>query len=189
VRVLATRRITFAIISICILTVTTGSAWAQTLPVVQGVLNGVSYSGNLAPGTWAAIFGSNLASATKSAARVPLPKELDGVSVTIGGIAAPLSFISPGQINAIIPFEVTLSELVPVVVTTPAGASTPFNIYYLSNDSPALFTRNGSPTGPALAFDANLKPLTVATNSPIVLYAAGLGATNRWGKSWRLAGT
>ena len=87
---LATRRITFAIISFCILTVTTGSACAQTLPAVQGVLNGVSYSGNLAPGTWAAIFGSDLASATRSAETVPLPMELDGVSVTIGGIAAPL---------------------------------------------------------------------------------------------------
>lgn len=170
------RRITFAIISFCILTVATGPARAQTLPVVQGVLNGVSYSGNLAPGTWAAIFGSNLASSATSATSVPLPKELDGVSVTIGGIAAPLSFISPGQINAIVPFEVPLSLIVPVVVTTPAGASTPFNIYYLSKESPALFTQNGSGTGAALAFDANFKPLTVATNSPIVLYAAGLGS-------------
>jgi uncharacterized protein (TIGR03437 family) len=180
---LATRRITFAIISFCILTVTTGSACAQTLPAVQGVLNGVSYSGNLAPGTWAAIFGSDLASATRSAETVPLPMELDGVSVTIGGIAAPLKFISPGQINAIIPFEVTLSELVPVVVTTSTGASTPFNIYYLSKDSPALFTQNGSGTGAALAFDANFQAVTVATNSPIVLYAAGLGATNPPGSS------
>jgi uncharacterized protein (TIGR03437 family) len=178
-RLLATRRIAYAIISFCILTVTTGSAYAQTLPNVQGVLNGVSYeAGVLAPGMWAAIVGSNLASATKSAARQPLPKELDGVSVTIGGIAAPLDFISPGQINVIIPFEVTQSELVPVVVTTPAGASAPFNIYYLSKDSPTLFTRNGSGTGAALAFDANFEPLTVATNSPIVLYAAGLGVTN-----------
>ena len=184
--VLVMRRITFAIISFCILTVTTGSACAQSVggpPVVQGVLNAVSYSGNLAPGTWAAIFGSNLASATTSAASVPLPTELDGVSVTIGGIAAPLIFISPGQINAIIPFEVPLSDVVPVAVTTSTGASTPFNIYYLSKDSPALFTQNASGTGAALAFDANFKPVTVATNSPIVLYAAGLGATNPPGSS------
>lgn len=180
------RRITFAVISLCILTVTTGSACAQTLsgpPVVQGVLNGVSYSGNLAPGTWAAIFGSNLASATKSAASVPLPTELDGVSVTIGGIAAPLIFISPGQINAIIPFEVPLSPDVPVVVKTSTGASTPANIYYPSKDSPALFTQNASGTGAALAFDANFKPVTEVTNSPIVLYAAGLGPTNPPGSS------
>src|SRR5580700_471816 len=179
-RLLEMRRITFAIISFCILTVTTVSACAQTLsgatvqpfqtsptlPVVQGVLNGISYSGNLAPGTWAAIFGSNLASAPTSAASVPLPTELDGVSVKIGGIAAPLDFVSPGQINAIIPFEVPLSLVVPVVVTTSAGASTPFNIYYLSKDSPALFTQNGSGTGAALGFDANFQAVTVATNSP-----------------------
>ena len=185
-RLLAMRRITFAVISFCILTVTTGSACAQiVLPstVVQGMLNGISYSGNLAPGTFVAIFGSDLAFATKAAASEPLPTELDGVSVTIGGIAAPLSFISPGQINAIIPFEVPLSPVVPVVVTTSAGASTPFNIYYLSKDSPALLTRNGSGTGAALAFDANFKPVTVATNSPIVLYAAGLGPTNPPGSS------
>src|SRR5580693_4463422 len=106
-RLLAMRRITFAIISFCILTVPTGSACAQTLsgatvqpfqtsltlPVVQEVLNGISYRGNLAPGTWAAIFGSNLASVTTSVASLPLPTEIDGVSVTIGGIAAPLNFI------------------------------------------------------------------------------------------------
>jgi uncharacterized protein (TIGR03437 family) len=103
--------------------------------------------------------------------------------VTIGGIAAPLNFISPGQINAIIPFEVPLSLVVPVVVTTSAGASTPFNICYLSKDSPALFTQNAGGTGAALAFDANFKPVTVATSSPIVLYAAGLGATSPPGSS------
>ncbi len=186
-RLLATREIAFAIISCCILTLTTGSACAQTLsgpPVVQGVLNAVSYSGNLAPGTWAAIFGSNLASKTTSVASVPLLTELDGVSVTIGGIAAPLIFVSAGQINAIIPFEVPLSAVVPVVVTTSAGASTPFSLnYFFSKDSPALFTKNETGTGRALAFDANFKPVTLATNKPIVLYAAGLGATNPPGSS------
>ena len=76
-----------------------------------------------------------------------------------------------------------LSLVVPFVVKTSTGTSTPFNIYYLSKDSPALFTQNGSGTGAALAFDTNFKAVTVATNSPIVLYAAGLGATNPPGSS------
>jgi uncharacterized protein (TIGR03437 family) len=155
-------------------------AFAQK-PVIQGVVNAASYSGDVAPGSWIAIFGTNLAPAPESAASVPLPAQIGGVTVTVGGVAAPLNFVSDGQINAIVPFEVPLPsqdpKTVPVVVTTAAGASAPFNIYLLQN-APAIFTQNGQGTGAALVFDGNFKAVSEVGQSPIVLYAAGLGATN-----------
>jgi hypothetical protein len=59
----------------------------------------------LAPGSIVEIYGANLASTTAQAASTPLPTALEGTSVTIGGIASPLYFVSPGQINAQVPWE------------------------------------------------------------------------------------
>src|SRR5580658_10075632 len=72
-------------------------SWGQ--PVVQAVLNGASYSGNIAPGTWVSIFGTELAPSTATASGVPLQTSLGGVSVTFNGMPAPLYYVSATQIN------------------------------------------------------------------------------------------
>src|ERR1035441_3920857 len=83
-----------------------------TVPQISqgGVTNAASYSTVLAPGELFSIFGTNLASATASAASVPLPMILAGTSVTVNGKPAPLVFVSPTQINAQIPYEVTMLD-------------------------------------------------------------------------------
>jgi uncharacterized protein (TIGR03437 family) len=147
-------------------------------PVVQRVLNAGSYTSALAPGTWAAIFGTRLAVSAAAAESVPLPVTLAEVkSVTVGGVPAPLSYVSPGQINFVIPFDAALGASVPVVVTTSNGASAPVNIT-LARTAPALFTQNSQGTGPAIAFDANFQPVTAVHRDAIILYAVGLGPTN-----------
>jgi hypothetical protein len=50
-------------------------------------------------GSISTLFGQNLAAQTASAASLPLPLALAGTSVTVNGIAAPLFYASPGQIN------------------------------------------------------------------------------------------
>ncbi|HXJ42638.1 MAG TPA: IPT/TIG domain-containing protein [Bryobacteraceae bacterium] len=152
--------------------------------VVQSVLNAASYSPNVAPGTYVAIFGTNLASATSSAPGVPLPTQLGGVTVTIGGLPAPINFISSGQINAVIPFEVAIpaSGLVPVIVNTPAGSSAAFGIH-LSRNAPSLFTKSATGAGAVLAFDGNFALVAQAFNTPLILYATGLGPTTPAGSA------
>ncbi len=59
----------------------------------------------LAPGTLVQITGQYLAGQTLSDPTVPVPTTLGGTSVIIGGIQAPVSYVSPGQINAQVPFE------------------------------------------------------------------------------------
>lgn len=149
---------------------------------IQSVLNSASYTNSLAPGTWVAIFGTGLAPAAVSAPSVPFPTQLGNVSVTVAGIAAPLSYVSATQINALIPFEAatltgTQTATVPVVVTTPSGASSPFSIT-LTRNAPAIYTKDLSGSGAALAFDANFNPITTVGTAAIVLYATGLGPTN-----------
>jgi uncharacterized protein (TIGR03437 family) len=124
--------------------------------VVRAVVNGASYSTSLAPGTWAVIYGTALA---------PEDGSSGGVSVTVGGVNAPLVFVSPGQINALIPLEAASLNLgqqasLPLAVTAPAGLSAPFMVK-LSRVAPAIFTQNGAGTGAALAWDANFQPLSI----------------------------
>jgi uncharacterized protein (TIGR03437 family) len=154
------------------------SAAPRNQPVVQSVLNAASYTHALAPGTWAVIFGTQLAASTASAQAVPLPRTLAEVrSVTVGNVQAPLSYVSPGQINFVIPFEAAVGASIPVVVTTSDGASAPVNITLVRN-APALFTLNSQGTGTAVALNASFQPLASVGSDVIILYAVGLGPTN-----------
>jgi uncharacterized protein (TIGR03437 family) len=65
-------------------------------------MNGASYDALLSPGCRVAIFGANLAQATVSAQSLPLPVMICGLSVSVGGLSAPLLYVSPRQINALI---------------------------------------------------------------------------------------
>jgi uncharacterized protein (TIGR03437 family) len=154
------------------------SAVPPNQPVVQSVLNAASYTHALAPGTWAVIFGTKLAVSTASAQTVPLPLTLAEVrSVTVGNVQAPLSYVSPGQINFVVPFEAVPGASIPVVVTTSDGASTPVNITLVRN-APALFTQNSQGTGTAIALNASFQPIASLGSDAIILYGVGLGPTN-----------
>ena len=162
---------------------------AQTSPKVTGVLNGASFGTHLSPGTLASVFGSNLATATRSAESIPLPTDLLGTKVLVqdpslpGPIAAPLYFVSPGQINFQIPFEVIRSS-VTITVSTAQGNSDPVKIN-LDAMAPAIFSQTANGIGDALAFDSGFKLLTRTpdSGSTVILYATGLGSTTPTAKS------
>jgi uncharacterized protein (TIGR03437 family) len=82
----------------------------QTPPVLsyRGVVNGATFAQNqpLAPGAIVSLFGSQLAYSVEGATVTPLPKELASTKVMIGGVEAPLFFVSWGQINFQVPNEV-----------------------------------------------------------------------------------
>lgn len=152
---------------------------AQT---ILAVVNAASYTTDIAPGTYVSIFGTGLAPGPMGAPSVPLPLQLNNVSVTIAGKAAPLNYVSPYQVNALVPFDAasltgTQKATVSVIVTTPLGTSPAFNVT-LTRNAPAIFTKNGSGTGDALVFDAYFQPVTAVGTDPIVIYATGLGPTN-----------
>ena len=77
-----------------------------------GVVNGASFPAApdnfLVPNGIVSIFGEDLALRTRGVSEADLqggrlPLSLGGVTVLIGGLAAPLYFVSPGQINAQVP--------------------------------------------------------------------------------------
>ncbi len=77
-------------------------------PAVTGILSQADYSPRVAPESLAVAFGSDLANATAVASTNPLPTSLAGTSIAILDSAgttrlAPLSYVSPGQVNFQIP--------------------------------------------------------------------------------------
>lgn len=172
------RTLPFVALSLLAITFTEG-AFAQ--PSIAAVVNGASYSAALAPGCWAVIFGSGLAQSVASASTVPLPINLGGVTVTVAGVQAPLSYVSPGQINVLIPFEVPVPPIMTetaVVVTLGDVSSAPYGIP-LNRDAPAIFTLNAQGTGSVIVLNLNFQLVnSVAPADYVILYAAGLGPTN-----------
>ncbi|HTS65577.1 MAG TPA: hypothetical protein VMH28_26325 [Candidatus Acidoferrales bacterium] len=154
-----------------------GAAHGQ--PSIAAAVNSASFQPAISRGCLVTIFGAKLADSTTSAGSLPLPRKLAGTAVTVGEleIDAPLSFVSPGQINAQIPFEV-LGDRVPLWVSTAAGKSQPVFVS-LTASAPGLFTRSSDGKGAVLALSQNFQ-LTEqgAPGSPLILYATGLGATD-----------
>lgn len=109
----------------------TSAAFAQA-PVLAGVGNAGDYSLTAAPGGLISLFGSGLATGT-AVGTVPLSTTLLGTSVQVQDGSRvetlPLWFVSSGQINAQLPYDLT-STSVQVRVSTVGGTTSalPLNI-------------------------------------------------------------
>jgi len=157
--------------------VTPNSAPVLTPGAMLNVFNPV-IGGGIAPGTAVEIFGANLAAAGTStvASSLPFLTTLSNVSVVIGGIPAPLYYVSPGQINAEVPFELTPGGNYQVIVSA-NGALTVPDHFVSSPAAPGIAAYgNGGIIGQHL--DGTL--ITAASPAmpaeTIVFYLAGLGS-------------
>jgi uncharacterized protein (TIGR03437 family) len=99
-----------------------------------GVVSASAFGGftSIAPGSWIEIYGSNLASDSRSWAGsdfngIDAPTSLDGTSVSIGGQSAFIDYISPGQVNALVPSNVSLGSQ-QITITNAQGTSAAFNV-------------------------------------------------------------
>jgi uncharacterized protein (TIGR03437 family) len=88
-----------------------------------GVVSAADGRVTLAPGGLFSVYGTNLASATETANVLPWPTSLGGVQVKVNGQTVPVYFVSAGQINGQVPFEIAPGE-VDVVVTVNDVAGT-----------------------------------------------------------------
>jgi trimeric autotransporter adhesin len=89
-------------------------------------------SSTIAPGTWIEIQGTNLSPVTMQWSSAlfngnTAPTTLGGVTVTVGGTLAYLSYVSSGQINALVPAGIPVGTT-SVVVSNGYGASAAFSI-------------------------------------------------------------
>jgi uncharacterized protein (TIGR03437 family) len=114
-----------------------GTGGAST-PSIAGVTNAGSYATACAPGAILSLFGSQLANATGVAPSTPLPLNLAGVAITVNGIAAPIWYVSPGQINFQMPYEVGAGTNATLVVNN--NGRTASTALQVSVAAPGIFT-------------------------------------------------
>lgn len=171
-------------------------ALAQTPAIFDGgIVNGVNYAAGqpVAPGSIAAIFGTDLAASLAQADTIPLSANIGGVSVTMNGIPSPLFMVSPGQINIQVPWNViadgTDSGTATVVVTRGGNPSQPQSVQ-IAPVSPAIFTFNSGGAGNAVAINpdgtiaAPVNSISGLVSHPasmgdaLVILATGLGAVS-----------
>jgi uncharacterized protein (TIGR03437 family) len=146
------------------ITVTTPSTGA---PSIKNMTNGASFTTAVAPGGILTIFGNQLAPAVAGTPGTPLPTMLTGTTVTIGGVPAPLYYVSPTQLNVQVPYEVQAGSKVPVQVYN-NGESVYVNLTTTAT-APAIFTfGNNAPV-----------PFTTAARGQVAtLYITGAGAVS-----------
>ncbi len=113
---------------------------------VGNALDGASYVAVVSPDGIASLFGSNLASTTASTSGSSLPTTLGGVNVNVGGLAAGLSYVSPTQINLVMPTSVS-SPSSQLIFSYNSGSLAATGAARLQNAAPGIFTANGSGSG------------------------------------------
>lgn len=152
---------------------------AQTVTVV----NAASFTASaVAPGSIVTIFGAGM-SATTAAVTDPAhpPTTLGGTSVTIGGTAAGLFYVSPGQINAVVPATATLG--VDSVVISSASRTTTGSVTISATAPPGLFSLAGGGIHSGAIVDAltgrvGAFSVTTRSNSTFLsLYLTGANLT------------
>jgi uncharacterized protein (TIGR03437 family) len=118
----------------------------------------------VAPGQLISLFGNGLGPEQPVSASIsgpdPVPVSLGGVTVTFDGVAAPLTYVSSGQINAGVPWEVKgkSSATMEIAVDGMLVASRRFVV---AASSPSLFVDTNIPPAegnsffPAVAFNSD----------------------------------
>jgi len=154
-------------------TVKAGPLIARAFPAAASI-----FPLSLAPRMFIAVYGTILADKTAQATGATFPTQLADAQVLVNGSAIQLYYVSPAQIDAVLPDSV--SGLTQLTVQNSAGKNT-VNIY-VAAAAPAIFTQDASGTGPASALKASDQSLVTADNplnagDAVELYATGLGLT------------
>ena len=142
-----------------------GSNGTPVIPA-NGLADAASFQQKFSPGMILSVFGASLspADAADAAGSVPLPLTMAGISATVNGVAAPLYYVSPTQLNIQVPWQTTLGAATLTVNNNGQIGSQTFNI---DPSSPGIFTdrtRTIVPNGSA------------APGQITTLYIAGAGA-------------
>jgi glucosylceramidase len=153
--------------------------WAVPAPAfpANGAVNAAAPQAPLSPGGLFSIYGVNLAAQAQQPLLLPLPATMAAASVQIDGIAAPLVYVSPQQINAQVPWEATPGSATLTVTHAGVAASQTVSI---AAAGPAIFTLYGNPQAAALNQDyaVNSQANPAAAGQAILLFGTGFGAVS-----------
>jgi uncharacterized protein (TIGR03437 family) len=178
--------------------VTVNQAGVGILITAQSVVNGASFlSGQIAPGELITIFGSALGPAAPVGLQLTpdgqyVTTSLGGTQVLFDGVAAPITYVSSSQVNAIVPFELAGSTVSTQVQVAVEGVASSPVTEFLAAASPAVFTvSGGSGQGAVLNQDSspNSSSNPASIGSVLQVFITGAGQTVPAGVDGQLAGS
>ncbi|MGE0127340.1 MAG: hypothetical protein AB7U82_04460 [Blastocatellales bacterium] len=155
-------------------------------PVEAKLANAASFDATQAArGSIVAGFGAQLANATVGAPSANLPFDLGGVTVTVNGLAARLIFVSPGQVNFVLPLAVANGDSADFTINNNGVQSA--GKVKIVDASPGVFTTTsdgkgataaqcGRVSADGLGFLATLPPCLVGNESQadlLIIYGTG----------------
>lgn len=159
---------------------------APPLTFGAALVNGASFAArNLGPGALLSAFGlfpdtANAELRSEDASQsINLPTTLNGLTVRINGIAAPLFFAGPTQVNFQLPYEIQPGQATVEVVQS--GKSSGFFTVPVGEAGPGIFPLDASIAGPGRGviqnqdFSLNIPGSGAAPGEAIVVYVSGLG--------------
>jgi minor extracellular serine protease Vpr len=150
----------------------------------SGVVNGASFQATpVSPGSYITINGQNMAHVTANYITTNLPVAIAATSISFdaAGVSVPghISYISPGQVNVQVPWELQGQSSAQIKVISSNLASTLYPLP-LASYSPASFEYTGS-DGQLYAAALDTSGQLITTSHPaqrgqyVSLYANGLG--------------
>jgi uncharacterized protein (TIGR03437 family) len=167
-------------------------SWAVLIQVtdetltINSVVNAASFlSGPASPGEIVTITGADIGPTTPATLTLDqtgkVATSLGGVQVLFSGTAAPLTYVSASQINCVVPYEIQ-GLLSPYVQVSYSGQPSPIFPLVPAATAPALFTANGSGSGPVAALNQNntynSPSNPAAKGSYVTFYLTGEGQTS-----------
>jgi uncharacterized protein (TIGR03118 family) len=162
----------------------------QAAPILSAtnVVNGASFQPALAPNTWVTITGGNLSGTTRvwdndDFVNSALPEDIDSVSVTLNGTYVYVEYVSPGQLNVLLPVGLASGQV--QLQTYNFGLASAAVTVQIQDVAPAFFLQSdGIHIAATHANGTLLGPTTISGATPaapgetIVLYGTGFGVTN-----------
>lgn len=159
------------------------ASFAYSLPTISinsgSVVNAASFSsGGIAAGSLVSIFGTFTGTTTATFTQSPWPTSLSGITVRFSGIAAPLYYVSPTQINAQVPWELEGQLSATVTVSRGSETTAPELVSLIAADPGVFFY--GTYRG--IVTNAQTYELISSTNPAVpgftylTIYCTGLGA-------------
>jgi uncharacterized protein (TIGR03437 family) len=152
-----------------------------------GILNAgsfVPFTAEFVPGEFISIFGANLA--TTTATDPTLPTGLGGVQVLVNGIPSAVRYVSPGQVNAVIPLGID-TRIASIQVVNSLGTSNMVS-NYVGETQPGIF--NSATSSPAV-FHGNNTIVSAsnpaAVGEELAVYLTGLGTLDSSGNATNLS--
>ena len=138
------------------------------------ILNAASMGPSLAPGGYATVLGTGLASCSASADSETLPTTLCGTGVTLNGAQAALTYASPGQVNILIPRSLAVQR--DVAVSVVAGGSGGAQTTVAQTTVAAANFAEAAPAIFSYALDDGIARAVIQNTANVLNGPAGLGA-------------